>query len=143
MNTDPQQLYETLLDDIYTNINQYKFNGIKLTPINTRIMNRKTYWSNFNSNCKELNREPEQLRQFLANELKAKITLDGEKNIVIHAIFKNPIIFNIYKKYIEMYVQCSACKNINSEITKNKHTKNHELVCKNSVCNYVKFVNKI
>lgn len=143
MEIEPQQLYESLLDEIYININQYKFNDIKLTPINTKILNKKTYWSNYNINCKEINRDPEHLKKFLEKELKAKIALDGDKNIVIHAMFKNPVIFSIYKKYIEMYVQCSVCKNINSDIIKNKHTKNTELICNNQVCKYVKFVNKI
>ncbi|ARF11108.1 translation initiation factor 2 subunit beta [Hokovirus HKV1] len=91
---------------------------IKLTQPTFQILNKKTCITNFETVCNELKRSIEQVQTFIDSELQTSSIIDGNNNIVINGTYKENGIKNVLKNYINKYVFCNQCKNLDTEIIK-------------------------
>lgn len=84
----------------------------------------KLVWSNFATTCKKLNRESNDLQQFIAIETGSAVTIGATGQLIIHTRkkYKSTAIQNLLARYITKYVCCPSCKSI-----KTRQTANHKI----------------
>ena len=85
----------------------------------------RTIWENYQSMTDKLQRSPEHLRQFFADELGMECSLsqktaENTYKLVIKGKgrLKKKGILKILYSYIDTYVQCSVCGEMDTELTK-------------------------
>ncbi len=145
LDMDENELYIYLLEDIYDTLNQnsnlFGNSEIKVAKPEARFdVTKKTIWSNFRSICKELKSEEEQVANFFAKEYSATLSINQEGHLLIKGRYNDIIIGSTLKKYIKTYLQCAACKTINT-IVERKQNKLTYLVCRNEKCKLEKVIN--
>lgn len=143
----PEQIYTTLLDEIYEIIsdNNQLFGSFKniISKPDIKYENRKTFWYNFGKNCNQLNRSIQQLKSFFEKELNVKTSINDKSNLILRGKYHFDLIASTLKKYIKNYVQCSTCKLNQTEIVRNSSNRLDYLKCLNFKCNTSNVVIKI
>lgn len=144
LNMDENELYVYLLEDIYDtldkNSNLFGNLEIKVAKPEARFdITKKTVWSNFRSICKELKSEEEQIAKFFAKEYSATLSINQEGHLLIKGRYSDLIIGSALKKYIRTFLQCVACKTINTTVER-KANKLTYLVCHNDKCKLEKVI---
>lgn len=117
------------LDKENTNIT----NNIILPKIESEISTTRLYWKNIMKYLEIINRSSDHFMIFLKNELCNKEInwYSGNKNdgLIIHGKRqKNSDILELIKKYINMYVICTDCNKIKTELIKIT-SKRYEFKC--------------
>lgn len=80
---------------------------------------RKTYIHNFTAVCAALNRDTEDLRQFISKELAKDASIKENGALKIDSMVQNVgMIESIIKLYTIDYVMCKACKSCKTTIKK-------------------------
>ena len=146
INSNPELIYTTLLNEIYENItgNSEIFGEKKkISSPNIIYENRKTFWLNFGTNCNQINRTIQQLQKFIESEFSVETSINEKSNLIIRGKYTFNIIGTAFKKYIKNYVMCLTCKSLNTEIIRNTTNRLDYLKCINSRCNSCRVVNKI
>lgn len=146
INSNPELVYTTLLNEIYENItgNSEIFGEKKnISSPNIIYENRKTFWLNFGINCNQINRTIQQLQKFIESEFSVETSINEKSNLIIRGKYTFNIIGTTFKKYIKNYVMCLTCKSLNTEIIRNTSNRLDYLKCINSRCNSCRVVNKI
>lgn len=129
----PTYAYVYLLNKLYENLTdtgveiKHKFT-LKM-PIVQRLSSKKTAWINFIDCATNINREQNHLQSFLLSELSTEGNINSRGHLTIKGIYNQKNIESILRKYISSYVQCSACKSLNTIIEKNNSTRLNFLVC--------------
>lgn len=147
INSNPDYVYTFLLNEIYENISDNKElfsnSSINITKPEIKFANLKTCWLNYGLNCSQINRTLQQLHKFLQKEIKVDISINEKQQLILRGKFEYSSIVNHFKKYIKNYVQCSTCKSLNTEISRNTSNRLDYLKCLNPKCNTCKVVSKI
>jgi translation initiation factor 2 beta subunit (eIF-2beta)/eIF-5 len=125
--------FTLMVNEAYQLLDVYSEDKLILPKLESEITNNKLYWKNIMEYLTILNRIPEHFIYFLKNELNnneinwySGNKLDG---IIIHGKHKkNAEIIELIKKYINIYVVCSCCKKLNTELNKIT-SKKYEFKC--------------
>ena len=146
--TEPENVYKTLLDELYETINEnydlFENNNIKLSkPDISFDITRKTVWKNFNTNCSQINRSPLQLQKFINKEFNIESRFNIANHLLIRGRYTFPMLSTSLKKYIKNFVQCSSCKSIKTEIIRDSSSRLDYIKCLNEKCNTQKALPKI
>lgn len=144
LDMDENELYIYLLEDIYDSLNQNStlFGNSEILVAKPEAkfdVTKKTIWSNFRNICKELNSSEEQISSFYAKEYSTTMSINQDGHLLIKGRYSDIVIGNTLKKYIKTFLQCSACKTINTTIEK-KPNKLTYLVCHNDKCKCEKVI---
>jgi len=146
--SDPEEVYKTLLDELYETINEnydlFSNNNIKLSkPDISFDITRKTVWKNFNTNCSQINRNPKELQKFINKEFNIESSFNNVNHLLIRGRYTFPMLSASLKKYIKTFVQCSSCKSIKTEIIRDSSSRLDYIKCLNEKCNTQKVLPKI
>lgn len=111
--------FDFLLDRIYNHLNNNNTKQkINLPKLQIGIENKKTYFSNYNVVCDELNRNPNDFIKFIQRELSTGTSINGNGDLVIDGVFREKQIEKIILNYIENFVKCKMCKSLLTQIIK-------------------------
>jgi translation initiation factor 2 subunit 2 len=145
--TNPDIIYQTILDEIYDTIQDnnelFANTTINISKPDIKYENRKTFWYNFGKNCTQINRSIPQFKKYIEKELAVETSVNEKSNLILRGKYNLNIIGSTYKKYIKYYVQCTTCKSLNTEIIRNSSNRLDYLKCLNPKCNTCKAVVKI
>ena len=83
-----------------------------------QILNRKTFIQNFEEVCSSINRESNDVSNYIGKELQIQTSITSNGCLIIHGTYRKEQIENIVKKYVVNYVQCPLCKTQNTKIEK-------------------------
>lgn len=121
--------FNECLDRLYEQLNSknktIKKDKIQLPAPNLAQVGKiRTVWENFEAMANKLNRQPEHLREFFATELAMECSLsqkdEGPVKLVIKGkgrLQKSGILKILYS-YIDTYVQCNVCHEMDTELIK-------------------------
>jgi len=117
--------YPELLKRIYDELNAKKGSTIgegahKIQiepPIVGRDGTRKVVWSNFNSNCRTINRKPQHVLSFALAELGTTGDI-GDKGLTIRGRYTSKQFELLLRKYITEYVTCKTCHSPDTSLKK-------------------------
>jgi translation initiation factor 2 subunit 2 len=111
----------------------------KFPKIAYEKLNRKVYITNFLAICKAMNRDPEDVKNYLEKKLKysessEKITVSIKENgyLKIDDNIKSGIIENIMTDYIMTYIMCKSCKSCKTTIMKDNRIS--YIICETCRC---------
>jgi translation initiation factor 2 subunit 2 len=141
---DENILYINLLEDIYDSLdkNSNLFNNKEIMVAKPEVkfdITKKTIWSNFRYICKELKKNEDEILNFFAKEFSTTPSINFEGQLLIKGKYTDIIIGSTLKKYIKTFMQCSACKTINTTVEK-KQNKLTYLICHNEKCKCEKVI---
>jgi len=141
---DENELYIYLLEDIYDtldkNSNLFGNYEIKVAKPEVKFdITKKTIWSNFREICKELKIEENQLIKFFSKEYSTTLSVNQEGNLLIKGRYSDIIIGSTLKKYIKTFLQCSACKTMNTTIERKDNKLTYQ-ICFNDKCKFEKVI---
>ena len=144
LDMDEHGLYIYLLEDIFDTMNKnsnlFGNLGIKVAKPEVRFdVTKKTIWYNFRSICKELKTEEEKVANFFAKEYSTTLSINQEGVLLIKGRYGDIIVGSTLKKYIKNFLQCVACKTINTSVER-KTNKLTYLVCHNDKCKSEKVI---
>ena len=126
---------ENLLNRAYDKLGSVVQNSEKIAidqPSVTR-MNRKTFISNFEKLCNQINRDVSHVYLFMTEELRCTTSIDSKGALVCGGNFKDKGICKLFTQYIKKYVQCNECKSFKTNLNKKgKLTFKECLICKSS-----------
>ena len=88
-------------------------------------------WNNFSSTCNIMNRNPVDVQPFFQEELATKITINENKQLVIHGRNKYTTenIQKILVRFITERVNCPSCKSPHTKLCRNN--KFVRIICEN------------
>jgi len=127
--------YKACLDRVYATIyanNPTLVNKQKVVlkpPEVMRVGTSKIMWSNFQTLCQQLNRDPEHVFRFFLAELGTTGSIDGSNRFVIKGKFGPSYISSLLKKYIQEYVVCHSCRQVNTKLERDSITRMYFLYC--------------
>lgn len=101
---------EFLLDRAY---NSFSLNNEKISLVAPKLIkeNRKSYVPNFQEVCKSINRDPDDVRKFIGDELQKGTSIKENGQLKIDITIRSVgIIESLIKKYIIEFVRCKSCK---------------------------------
>ena len=133
--------YYTLLDRITLLSDGQKH---RITPPYVRRLNtRASEWTNFGTICNELKRDQLHVMTFVLSELGATGSLrpskeNGSERLIMSSKFSQTQIETILLKYIQTYVQCHACKSLDTLYERNQIQRVFMITC--SVCKSTRFL---
>lgn len=141
----PTYSYEFLINRIYT-IFEYKDINLKQKkiikmPLIKRLSSKKTAWINFNDCCISLDRNINEVQNFMMNELTTETNIDGNGYLVLKGIYIQKNIEVILRKYVIQYVQCFSCKGLETIIRKDSATRLSFLEC--LLCKSTRTIEKV
>ena len=144
LDMDENELYIYLLEDIYDsldkNSNLFGNREILVAKPEAKFdITKKTIWSNFRSVCRELKKEEIEISNFFAKEYSTTLSINQEGHLLIKGRYTDIMIGSTLKKYIKTFLQCSACKGINTTVEKKANKLNY-LVCNNEKCKCEKVI---
>lgn len=144
LNMDENELYIYLLEDIYNSLDQnsnlFGNKEIMVAKPEAKFdITKKTIWKNFRDICKELKKDEDQIANFFAKEYSTTLSINQEGHLLIKGRYSDIIISSTLRKYIKIFLQCSACKTIDTMVEK-KSNKLTYLVCHNDKCKCEKVI---
>ncbi len=147
-NTDPNKLYQFLLNELYETIegNSELFKNrlnVNISKPEVKYENRKTFWYNFGKNCSQIKRTMNQLKKYYEKELAVETSINEKSSLIFRGKYDSNLVATLYKKYIKNYVVCTSCKSLQTEIIRNSSNRLDYLKCLNPQCNTCKVVVKI
>jgi len=129
--------YETLLNHLTVMIGGDMDTQTKLsiTPAQvSRFGVKKTVFANFPEICASFNRDKTHVNNYLMSELGTTTSEDAKGRLLLKGKYNQKNIHKILEKYILTYVQCSMCKSLNTEVSKNAANRLYFLECINCGC---------
>ena len=141
MNYNFEQMVDEAYEKLNNDIDNY-INNLKLPTIDYESTATRLHWKNIMMYIQMINRTPEHFLSFMKNELCNKeinwYSANKEDGLIIHGKYlKSSIVHNLIIKYINIYVICSSCKNINTVLNKIT-TKKYEFKCLS--CEMIKII---
>lgn len=113
---------DSLIDRLYSTLNKNnivnKNAKLSIDRPNVAFANKKTYFQNFTSICKSLNRNVLDVQKFYDDELSTKSSIDSNGILIIDGIFKGKGITNVLKSYLTHYVICKECNSSDTSLKK-------------------------
>ena len=143
LDMDTDELYVELLEYIYDvldkNSNLFRNSEIKVVKPEAKFEKTKTTWLNFRLICKELKSKENHVSDFFAKEYTTTLSINQEGYLLIKGRYSDIMIGSTLKKYIKTFLQCAACKSINTSVER-KVNKLTYLVCHNDKCKLEKVI---
>jgi translation initiation factor 2 subunit 2 len=144
LDMDENELYIYLLENIYDTINKNSNlscnSEIKVAKPEAYFdVTKKTIWTNFRYICKELKSNEEHVANYISKEHRVDLSINKEGQLLIKGRFSDLKIGSTLKNYIKNYLQCIACKTLNTSIEK-KPNKLTYLICNNQNCKFEKVI---
>jgi translation initiation factor 2 subunit 2 len=135
--------YEFLLKRIYERMEKKENKHISVEyPRLAHIGSKKTAITNWFNLLQSINRTTMHAIAYLNKELNTTCTLNKDNYLVIKGRYKQSNIDTVFKQYVEIYVRCSVCKSLRTNLYKDKIYQLVKLSC--NVCTAertVEFVN--
>lgn len=138
----PDELYSyvDLLERFYSQLSESQetitdSTSIKVTlPVIavSRVGSKKTAWTNMSEICRVIHRQTDHIKSFFATELATETSIDGNNNLIIKGRYTHKQFESIIKQYICIYVSCSVCKSLDTELNRDPVTRLFFVKC--SVC---------
>ena len=114
--------YDELLDTVFKLCNNEQKEATKHIEIPKILLARegskRIIWQNFAEICRLLNRNPEDVRVFVTDELLAQGTMDSQGGLTLKAKLQSSGIENVILRYASLFVQCPVCKSLNTSLIK-------------------------
>ena len=142
LDMDENELYIYLLENIYDSLNNNLFGNSEILVAKPEArfdVSKKTIWSNFRNICNELKSDENKIANFFAKEYSTTISINQEGHLLIKGRYSDIMIGTTLKNYIKTFLQCSACKGINTSVEKKQNKLNY-LVCYNEKCKCEKVI---
>jgi len=144
-NDPPNYNYKILLDRIYTELKDNDIFYVKKaclkSPIVHRLTSKKTAWINFKDCCLNINRDNNNIINYITNELSTEANIDGNNYLILNGIYNQKNIEDIFKKYVINFVQCSSCKSLETTTLRNNILRINFLEC--SICKSTKSLTQV
>lgn len=138
--------FDMYLDKLYQQLSDKNKSILKAkvklpTPKLTQLGKIRTVWENFQQMQNKLNRPTEHLRQFFADELGMECSLSQKDpqdpvKLVIKGKgrLKNSGILKILSSYIDTFVQCNVCGEMDTVL--NKEQRQYFVTCNKCLSKY-------
>ncbi|EPY24624.1 translation initiation factor 2 subunit 2 [Strigomonas culicis] len=102
------------------------------------IGKKKTMITNFGRLCEVFHRTPEEVKEFIEQELTANGNLDSKQALILKYQARKANDFDkLFIRYLDEYVKCNACHRIDTTLTK----ENRILTLHCNVCTATRTVN--
>lgn len=126
---------EQLVDRVYQSIKEFNdsntlTNTKFIDPLIERV-NRKTKVANFQSICRNLGRDPDDVKKFIEEEFIKSSSIIGDGSLLISGMFKPMAVKKVLGSYVVKYVLCPECKCKHTKIYKNKSDRMIYINCLN------------
>lgn len=110
---------EDLLNKAYDKLSEtIAVKNKKLSPPDIIRKNRKSIVTNFKDLCYSINREMNDVCDYITRELSVSASITGKGQLVFSKMLQNSNINKILSNYIECYVSCSECSSRNTTLVK-------------------------
>eukprot|EP01129_Flabellula_baltica_P005286 TRINITY_DN18_c0_g1_i1.p1 TRINITY_DN18_c0_g1~~TRINITY_DN18_c0_g1_i1.p1 ORF type:complete len:238 (-),score=55.54 TRINITY_DN18_c0_g1_i1:88-753(-) len=123
--TEREYKYPELLKRLYDKRSQFGEAGEFRTtrryiepPAVGRMGSTKVVWTNFNSNCESIKRQPQHVLDFMLAELGTTGSIAQDNKLVMRGRFQSKQLENLLLKYIGEYVTCSTCGSPETQLKK-------------------------
>jgi translation initiation factor 2 subunit 2 len=123
--------YAQMLKRVYEMIGENKTKVRKTIPVPVlvKVGTRKTMCCNFSNITSALNRTTDHLMSFIVTEFGTQGSIDASSRLLLKGLYKQVQFESIIKKYVQEYVTCLMCKDMDSIITKDSTTRLNFLSC--------------
>lgn len=128
--------FETMLDDLYNNLEQNNNITQFILPDPILIKSGSNiHWKNIKDFLRLAKRPPDHFVNYLANQLSCKInwlTESKSNGVIIYLKKLKPIQITEYmKNYLKEYVICKSCKSSETYIEKDVTIRKYNFICTN------------
>lgn len=124
--------YQDLLTHLTEMLGGSEQTKFSITPAQiSRFGVKKTAFTNFVEICDSFNRDKTHVNNYLMSELGTTTSEDAKGRLLIKGKYNQKNIHKVLEKYILTYIQCSMCKSLNTQISKNMANRLYFLECMN------------
>ena len=99
-------------------------------PAVSRVGTTRTAWTNFKEICLGMKRSPDHVLSFFLAELGTTGSIDGSDRLLVRGKYQPKYIESLLRKYIQEYVICAMCHNLDTELTRDPITRLWFMNCK-------------
>ena len=128
--------YDEMLSRAYAQLHQHRPELAERTkkkirpPQLMRVGTTRTAWVNFKQMCATLRRPPEHVMAFFLAELGTTGSVDGSDRLLMRGKFTTKAFESLVRKYIEEYVSCRMCSNMETDLVRDGELRLHFMVCR-------------
>jgi len=94
-----------------------------------RVGTSRILWTNFADTCKRMKRDPDHVMRFFLTELGTTGSIDGSDRFLMKGKFVPKYIESLLKRYINEYVTCSMCRNVDTRLSRDALTRMYFMHC--------------
>ena len=125
-----RRLYDKLVKEVELSSIPIRRNTVT-GPRVVRDGSKKSAFTNYREVCKSINRERDEdhVIAFINSELLTVSTIDASNSLILKGIFTSAKIESILRKYIEQFVICPQCRNLNTILERNSITRLSTICC--------------
>lgn len=117
--------YEQWLTNLYVQINEVQTlskpvkSKLNLPrPVTGRVGGKISIWTNFNLMCDKIQREPQQVADYIAEELCTTVSLTEKKELKIQYRLGSEKACQIFSKYMNAWVRCQTCQSLHTTLSR-------------------------
>ena len=130
------ETYEEMLSKVYVQLTE---NNPELLgrekkrlkpPQVSRVGTTRTAWTNFKDICAGLKRAPDHILSFFLAELGTTGAIDGSDRLLLKGKYQPKYVESLLRKYIQEFVQCHMCRNVETELRKDADSRLYFMDCK-------------
>nr|VZI30617.1 unnamed protein product [Spirometra erinaceieuropaei] len=122
----PTYSYELLLTRVFSLLrdknpelmSDQKRRLVMVPPCMARVGSKKTQFTNFNTICRSLSRDPAHLSAYLFAELGTTGSLDANGALLIRGKYQSKHMEPVLRNYCRTYVLCSTCQSPETSLCK-------------------------
>ncbi|VDM04745.1 unnamed protein product [Schistocephalus solidus] len=122
----PTYTYEMLLNRVFAQLrdknpelmSDQKRRLVMVPPCMARVGSKKTQFTNFNTICRSLSRDPAHLSAYLFAELGTTGSLDANGALLIRGKYQSKHMEPVLRNYCRTYVLCSTCQSPETNLCK-------------------------
>lgn len=139
--------YDQWLNTLYVQLDQtlqtHKASQTKINlprPVTGRMGGKISIWSNFNLMCEKIQREPQQVADYIAEELCTTVSLTEKKELKIQYRLGSEKACQIFSKYMNMWARCNTCKSLHTILVRHAVGRYYVIQCESCLSEHA--VNK-
>ncbi len=103
-------------------------------PAVSRVGTTRTAWTNFKEICLGMKRTPDHVLSFFLAELGTTGSIDGSDRLLVRGKYQPKYIESLLRKYIQEYVICAMCRNLDTELKRDPISRLYFMNCKACRC---------
>ncbi len=112
---------DALVDKFYAELED-KTSGLSFRKSVKRpeivIKDRKTFIVNFSDVCSSVDRNMQNVADFMAKELTIDTSITANGELIVHGVFHKQKLEELVKRFVASYVQCPNCKSCCTQLYK-------------------------